>query len=75
MFLSDIAGKQHALDGVDQHVTFPAGSEALGAGEAADCVSTGTEGGSNWVLLAQSTGHGAAQSLQLPLQFPGAMKN
>ena len=71
----NVACEQHSLNRVDKHITFPAGSETLGTGETAHGVSAGTEGGTDWVLLAEPTCHGAAQSLQLAFQFPGTMEN
>ena len=66
----DSAGEQHALYGVYHTVTLPACAQSLGTGEAADGVPARAERGSDWVLLAESTGHGTAESLQLPFKFP-----
>ena len=71
-WVSDSAGQEHPLDRVDLLVTLPASSESLGTGVAAHGVAARAEGGSDWVLLAESAGHGTAQSLQLPLQLSGA---
>lgn len=69
------SGQEHSLYRVDCLVTFPARSQSLSARETAHRVSTWAEGGSDRILLTETTSHGRSQPLQLPLQLSSSREN
>lgn len=70
-----LSRQEHPLDGGDDLVAFPTGLHTLGTLEAAHRVPTWAKGGSDWVLLAQTTSHSYSEPLELALEFLRTREN